>query len=202
MRRALWVLVLLVAFGFPASTLADTLDQSVFDVSNLGYFGTSNTSALFGQTFTAGLTGVLTRVHFVGDTFPNSSFSMMVYTVNGGVPDSLLGGTTISGLGSMNFDFTTDIVFPTTISVIAGQQYAIVIQPLSGFVGWNGSIPDIYAGGTAVFFGSGQWSTRSDQELYFQTYVTTNAPVPEPGTLLLIGTGLAGICLKRRRRAS
>lgn len=202
MRRSLWVLVVLVALGFPASALADTLDQSVFDVNQYGGFGSANTSALFGQTFTAGLTGNLTRIHIDGYTFPDFSFSVMIYSVSGGFPDSLLSGTTFSGVGATNFDFTTDIFFPTTIAVIAGQQYAIVIQPLRNLVLWNGSIPEIYAGGTAVFLNSGgQWATQSGQDFYFQTYVDTNATVPEPGTLLLLGTGLAGICLKRKRRA-
>ena len=195
--------ILAVALLVPSPVAADTLDLSIPDWDDLGGFGTDNPNAIFGQTFVAGLTGNLTRVQFEGDAFWSSGlfeFNVLVYEVSGGIPTTVLGATTVTAasVGYTGWDLTRNFSFSPTVAIVAGSEYAVALQPVQGYVGWKGSSSNVYSGGAAVFYGV-DWGQRSDLEFALQTYVDTNAAVPEPGAMLLWGLGVASFFLTRRR---
>ena len=194
-----------------APAWADTIDQS--------FTSPSSSSAAFyptfqlGQSFTAGITGRLTGVNLNLSVLSNGpgTIDVDIRTVDGsGAPTStILGTTTLSfANGSSTVPLSQFIGFPSTIDIVAGQQYAIVITPQTIYNGlWYGYHVDSYTGGKQWASNSGSsWYHYDDPydnpprswDLNFQTYV---ANTPEPGTMLLLGSGLVGVWLRRRRQA-
>lgn len=101
------------------------------------------------------------------------------------------------------------------LNLTAAQQYVAFVSTLFFFDGvisasfWQFSIGDAYSGGRFVLnpnnsdFGqltSTAWTDVGVGDLWFRA--NFSAPVPEPGTLALIGLGLAGIGYQRRKRAA
>lgn len=184
-----------------------TLDQSYDPGANAGgYF--LNSASPFAQTFTAGITGQVTQVnvrafnYFGAATAP---LQLDLYSIGGPYPEALqtnLASGSISQAlvpstsGFVSFDLTA-----ANASLVAGQQYAIVISTTSGFsYEWEGSASGTYAGGSGrTPSGGNLYYTLAGQnfDFGFQTFVN---PVPEPTTVALLGTGLIGLLITARHR--
>ncbi len=72
-----------------------------------------------------------------------------------------------------------------------------ISRNLNGFFGWMSTTPFL---GFQISEGT-QGSGPGSVETFQMSNVAYAAPVPEPGTLLLIGSGLAGLAMRRRRRS-
>lgn len=71
------------------------------------------------------------------------------------------------------------------------------------YTGWNTGEPNHLYGENAIHFSGGGWndigSGRTDTSGYLVEYEGAPNPVPEPATLFLMGSGLAGLMGVRRK---
>ncbi len=196
-RAILLAFAFLLASAPPA--LADQIDQSFSGINNVSF----GCPCVLAQTFTAGLTGTLTGVNVQIDASGATSLALYIVATSAGTPSSIILGQT--SLSAGNYTFTTLFTFPSMISVVAGTQYAIAVGASGGTLIWTYSPTGGYAGGTA-FDASGTSDPSSANwlplvvfapaDLNFQTRVE---PIPEPGSVLLVATGLASLLARRRR---
>ncbi len=63
-----------------------------------------------------------------------------------------------------------------------------------------GTRPGIDNSATWIWNGNNNAPNESNNTVYFSTKITATSPVPEPTTMLLFGTGLAGLVGLRRRK--
>ena len=167
--------------------------------------GTIGASSFFLERFT---------IRATGDTSARQSFSQ------GFLIDNISADITIEGLG--NFTFVTPTLFfvnrvanggvvglarmngVTLYSGPSNAQFATwdmltSIGPISGGGALNQwTNPPVITSGGALAFNTGNALAATFQA----TVGSVATPVPEPGTLILFGSGLAGVVARFRRRRS
>lgn len=212
----LLIAVLVVPFG-GVSEAAPMLDQS-YEASNTnanGFIYKPGGGPIDrAQTFTVGLTGLLTQVNlldfgvFSGVTLP---LLFDIRTTSGGVPTESNSGANIlaslsigpggipsapaSGAaptGTLAIDLSSLGLFVTL-----GDVLGIALRTedtTEGAYRWGREAVNGYAGGADFIRLSGTWGPNSTSpgDQSFQTFVDPN-PVPAPSAMLLMGTGLFGL---------
>ena len=214
--RALLIASLL-CLAVPCLRADSVVDQSFTTFSGTGSLSAyiNEADAYAAQTFTAGVTGILTGVNIeiLSDTVSGSPtispfpLNVAIYTVVDGVPTSNILGAATVGPGSIPLSYL--ISFSAPIAIESGTQYAIAVNyigapPLGPGAGqglWVGATGNPYPGGAAFASVDGNKWVEDDSspgvpvgDLFFQTYVTP-AAVPEPSSLTLFTMGIFALFL-------
>jgi hypothetical protein len=162
-----------------------TVDQQNTNVTTSG-FGFNATSWV-GQTFTAGLTGPMTKADLdlfcSGCTGTTPNLTLSVRATSAGVPTGAdLATATIPGFNSGSGGYFSG-TFTTPLNVTAGTIYALIVRPVSnpsaGTYAYVVSATDVYAGGGWVTSGNSgtTWAITTSggipRDLGFHTYIDT-----------------------------
>jgi hypothetical protein len=182
------------------------------------YASQNDTSTIFGafaqayDNFSLGTAGTLTQVQWVGGYYnpqtlgPISMFNVGFYANNGGQPGSLITSFAIAGnagesflqldaLGDPTYLYTATVNFAAS----GGTTYWLSVVPSLSFPpqwGWTSS-----SQGDGISY-QDYFGTRSSNptDLAFALFETQQTGVPEPGSLMLLGTGIIGIAGVIRRK--
>ena len=186
----------------------------------LGLYASQNDTATGGfgsfatayDDFTLASATTITQVNWVGGYYnPQSAGSITAWTVgffadNAGIPGSLLASFNFAGNGGETFLQNDTIGDPTysytemlSFNAAAGTKYWLAVMPDLAFPpqwGWTSSSQ---GDGTSyqVYFGLG---SSNPTDLAFSLYETQNSTTPEPGSMMLLGTGIIGLAGILRRK--
>lgn len=175
MRRSISIAAVLVALiaatAASAVTSGAVLDQSAAEGGCSSGVGFGPPTFSKAQTFTAGLTGLLTDVVLPLSNYAGVDLTVSITTVSGGIPATVLSTTDVPAGAVGTTETSYDVAFGSPASVVAGTQYAVTLSSTSsGEWEWGCNSSDVYAGGQGLYNSGGGWNGIGFDHA-FQTYV-------------------------------
>jgi hypothetical protein len=172
-------------------------EQSVYDEDMAISIGAGIEQV--GQKFTADITGTLKEIDmaFSGDVAVGGLVRIyQLYTGSGLVEMGSFEVTVSSDGAGPNYNS-----FVVDAPVESGNNYVFLLEPVGE------SLPDPYAvcvglsdpyaGGYMAWVENGDYWGPIDRDLVFRTWVE---PIPDPGTVVLLGLGALAAARRRKRR--
>jgi len=180
--------VMLCVAAVPAMAQSE-LDQSQPDFLSQQWV----TNELDKQTFTAQKTGTLDSVWVVANCVQSSCrdpfFTSVTFEIGGTQSAPIVGEFAVDQCGVWCvIDLSGAAPF-----VEAGKQYEIKLSASNPGVQFGGASSDVYPGGEFSAWDGLDWSTRSDFELAFQTYVTPDTTAPKVDSEKPAANGTEGV---------